>query len=168
MFLLVCFVPLFLVEDDLENYGEGSLSTLPFSFVFFLIWNIIVTWWIARIHLAGGLSVIILNAAIMSLVFFIYSAIKKNSGGGVAIFLILWTAFEFLHHRGDLSWPWLSLGNGLAGDIRIIQWYEYTGMPGGTVWVLLSNIMIYVVICKYQKQRPPGPCMSSWHYSRWY
>lgn len=148
-FLLICFVPLLLVEDDLRNKGEGSLSVLPFSFVFFLVWNIIVTWWMARIHLVGGISVIIINAALMSIVFLLYAVIKKNTGRGVVIFIILWTAFEYLHHRGDLSWPWLSLGNGLAADVRIIQWYEYTGMPGGSVWVLISNGFIYALIRRY-------------------
>ncbi len=144
--LLICFVPLLFIEEELQKEGGHLFSVLPVSFIFFFSWNLAVTWWIARIHFIGGMSVIILNAAIMSLVFMLYAAIKKGTGAGAAVFVILWAGFEFLHHRGDLSWPWLSLGNGLAGDIRMVQWYEYTGMAGGTIWVLLVNVMLFELI----------------------
>jgi apolipoprotein N-acyltransferase len=147
--LLICFIPLLLVENDIRNEKGGFASVLPFAFGFFLLWNLFATWWLARIHFAGGMSVIILNASVMCLVFLLFSEIKKTAGGGVAVFVILWTAFEFLHHRGDLSWPWLSLGNGLAGSTRLIQWYEYTGMTGGTLWVLAVNGMLFTGITQY-------------------
>ena len=150
-FLLVCFIPLLLVEQDLRNEGGGTLSVLPFAFGFFLLWNLLVTWWMARIHFAGGMTVIILNAMVMSAVFLLFSAVRRTTGGGAAVFVILWTAFEFLHHRGDLSWPWLSLGNGLAGSPSIIQWYEYTGMTGGSLWVLMVNAMLFAGIAGYHR-----------------
>ncbi len=144
--LLICFVPLLFIEDDIQNSKEPVLSLLPFSFIFFFSWNLTVCWWIARIHLLGGMSVIILNALLMSLVFLLYSRIKRSAGGGVVVFVILWIGFEFLHYRGDLSWPWLSLGNGLAGNIRLIQWYEFTGTTGGSLWILLVNVTLFSVI----------------------
>jgi apolipoprotein N-acyltransferase len=150
-FLLVCFIPLLLVEQDIRKESGGKFAVLPFAFGFFFLWNLLVTWWLARIHFAGGMTVIILNAAVMSAVFLLFSAVRKTTGGGVAVFVILWTAFEFLHHRGDLSWPWLSLGNGLAGNARIIQWYEYTGMTGGSLWVLMVNAMLFTGITGYPR-----------------
>jgi apolipoprotein N-acyltransferase len=161
--LLISFVPLLLVEEDLGKEDGHLLSVLSFSFIFFFTWNAVVTWWLARIHFSGGMSVIILNASFMSLVFVLYAAIKKNTGGGAVIFLILWTGFEFLHHRGDLSWPWLSLGNGLAVNTGIVQWYEYTGMAGGTLWVLSVNAILFAGIRHYlQCRRVHGniyPCL---------
>lgn len=152
IFLLVCFVPLLFVEEDIQNRGYTVLSLLPFTFIFFFTWNLLVCWWMARIHFTGGMSVIILNAVFMTLVFLLYSLIKRNTGGGALIFVVLWACFEFLHYRGDLSWPWLSLGNGLAGNIRIIQWYEFTGASGGTLWILLVNVMLFSVINSFVRQ----------------
>ena len=43
--------------------------------------------------------------------------------------------------NGEINWPWLNLGNGFANDIHIIQWYEYTGSFGGTLWILLCNLL---------------------------
>ena len=57
--------------------------------------------------------------------------------------ITLWLSFEFLHHRWEIEWPWLCLGNGLASQNKIIQWYEYTGMPGGSLWILLSNTILF-------------------------
>jgi apolipoprotein N-acyltransferase len=147
--LFICFVPLMMVERSVRAEGGGVLSVLPYSFVFFLCWNLFATWWIARIHIAGGMSVIIINSAIMSMVFLLYSWIRKSTGRGGVILVILWLGFEFIHHRGDLSWPWLTLGNGLASDINLIQWYEYTGVAGGSLWVLSVNVIIFNVIRHY-------------------
>jgi apolipoprotein N-acyltransferase len=42
-----------------------------------------------------------------------------------------------------LSWSWLTLGNALADSPGIIQWYEYTGVFGGSLWILLVNVLVY-------------------------
>ena len=46
----------------------------------------------------------------------------------------------------DLTWSWLNLGNVFASKHTWIQWYEYTGSLGGTVWILVTNIIIYKII----------------------
>ena len=59
------------------------------------------------------------------------------------LFPIFWLAFEFFHHRWDLTWPWLTLGNAFAKNHTWIQWYEYTGVPGGSLWVLALNLLFF-------------------------
>ena len=41
----------------------------------------------------------------------------------------------------DLTFPWLTLGNVFAKNVGWIQWYEYTGVFGGSLWVLMVNIL---------------------------
>ena len=43
----------------------------------------------------------------------------------------------------DLNWPWLTLGNVFANQPSWIQWYSYTGVLGGTIWVLVLNYMFF-------------------------
>ena len=63
------------------------------------------------------------------------------------IFLVtLWISFEKFHLEWDFSWPWLNLGNVFSEDIQWIQWYEYTGSFGGSLWVLLINIGLFEVL----------------------
>jgi apolipoprotein N-acyltransferase len=65
------------------------------------------------------------------------------------VFLIsIWLAFEKLHLQWDFSWPWLNLGNVFSENIHWIQWYEYTGTFGGSLWILILNIGILEVIKK--------------------
>ena len=45
--------------------------------------------------------------------------------------------------RWDLNWPWLTLGNVFADQPSWIQWYSYTGVLGGTIWVLVLNYMFF-------------------------
>jgi apolipoprotein N-acyltransferase len=53
---------------------------------------------------------------------------------------------EYLHLNWDLNWPWLNLGNGFSSYYRWVEWYEYTGAFGGTLWVLVANVLIYLLI----------------------
>jgi apolipoprotein N-acyltransferase len=54
--------------------------------------------------------------------------------------------FEHFYMYGEINWPWLNLGNGFANDILFIQWYEYTGTFGGTLWVLIVNILGFALM----------------------
>ncbi|MBK8442941.1 MAG: hypothetical protein IPL35_05810 [Sphingobacteriales bacterium] len=62
--------------------------------------------------------------------------------------------FEYLHLNWELSWPWLTLGNVFAYYPALVQWYEYTGVAGGTLWVLLLNILICEQALHFT-QKPP-------------
>jgi apolipoprotein N-acyltransferase len=56
---------------------------------------------------------------------------------------MIWVSMEYLHLNWDLSWPWLTLGNGFANAVDVVQWYEYTGFLGGSLWVLLMNVLLF-------------------------
>ena len=64
-------------------------------------------------------------------------------------------AFEFLYIRAQINFPWIVLGNGFANDVWMIQWYEWTGALGGSLWALIMNILIFkLVTAVYQGQVP--------------
>jgi apolipoprotein N-acyltransferase len=65
---------------------------------------------------------------------------KKVSYLGLITFYI---AMEYLHQSWDLAFPWMTLGNGLSEMHQLAQWYDYTGVYGGSLWILLSNILAY-------------------------
>jgi len=60
--------------------------------------------------------------------------------------------YEHFHLSWDLAWPWLNLGNALATAPQLIQWYEFTGVRGGTLWIILTNLAFLRVYCKYRKK----------------
>ena len=69
-----------------------------------------------------------------------WDAAKKKMGGALPyIFLAaMWIAWERHYFDVDISWPWLTLGGAFARSTRTVQWYEYTGMLGGSLWVWVA------------------------------
>ena len=63
-------------------------------------------------------------------------------------------AFEKFHLNWDFSWPWLNLGNVFSESIYWIQWYEYTGVFGGTLWVLIVNFIGVKYLRSYYEGQP--------------
>ncbi|MFM6954638.1 MAG: apolipoprotein N-acyltransferase, partial [Sphingobacteriaceae bacterium] len=52
----------------------------------------------------------------------------------------------------DLAFPWMNLGNGFAQTHQLVQWYEYTGVYGGTLWVLLANVLVFEALRQKSKK----------------
>ena len=61
----------------------------------------------------------------------------------VLSFIAFWLCWEWIHLNWEISWPWLTLGNAFASQISLIQWYEYTGVFGGGLWILVINCLIF-------------------------
>ncbi|MBV5313836.1 MAG: apolipoprotein N-acyltransferase [Prolixibacteraceae bacterium] len=150
--LFFAFCPLLFAEDQLSRQNDGRKSIFFFpAFTTFLIWNALSTWWIAYVSLVGMLFIVVLNALLMASVWCSRQLINRKFSLISSYFslIIFWLAFEFLHHNWTLPWPWLSLGNGFANSVKLVQWYEFTGILGGSLWILLSNNLIYSAILSF-------------------
>ena len=146
--IFIAFTPLIhLIES---NKNENIFKLTFFSFVTFMVWNIITTHWLYYATLTGMLFAIIVNSILMSLIVLASLSIWKKLSYKLSIifFISLWICFEKFHLNWDFSWPWLNLGNVFSENINIIQWYEYTGVFGGTLWVLISNFVSYNLLKK--------------------
>ena len=146
--IFIAFTPLIhLIES---NKNENIFKLTFFSFVTFVVWNIITTHWLYYATLTGMLFAIIVNSILMSLIVLASLSIWKKLSYKLSIifFISLWICFEKFHLNWDFSWPWLNLGNVFSENIKIIQWYEYTGVFGGTLWVLISNFVSYNLLKK--------------------
>ncbi|GAB4134410.1 MAG: hypothetical protein OHK0045_21210 [Raineya sp.] len=98
------------------------------------------------------------NTLLMTLPWAFYILIRKKLGNNLAkyAFVAAWISFEYGHLNWELSWSWLNLGNGFAYTHVLVQWYEYTGVLGGTLWVLIINIFLYnLIFAKNRKMLSP-------------
>ena len=158
--IFIGFVPLLLVEGRVAQGEKGRVFWL--SFLTFLIWNVATTWWVWNATPAATLAWI-LNALFMATVFFIFHLTKKkvcNNPWGNFFLIPYWMAFELLTYWWAIKWPWLNLGGVFSSKVSWIQWYEYTGVPGGTLWVLLVNILIANII-QFFKTKEAKPILTS-------
>ena len=146
--IFIAFTPL--IHLIQSNKTENIFKLTFFSFVTFMVWNIITTYWLYYATLTGMLFAIIVNSILMSLIVLASLSIWKKLSYKLSIifFISLWICFEKFHLNWDFSWPWLNLGNVFSENIKIIQWYEYTGVFGGTLWVLISNFVSYNLLKK--------------------
>lgn len=144
--LFIGWVPLLIAEQKFQEHRSSFSKTKRF-FVFyccFVVWNILTTWWVYFASDVGGCVAMGLNALFMNFVFWAFHQTKIKCGNriGYISLPVYWIAFEYLHLNWEISWPWLTLGNGFSTCIKWIQWYEYTGALGGTLWILAVNILI--------------------------
>jgi apolipoprotein N-acyltransferase len=140
------FVPWLAMQDRLEkDYQRPGFLTVALSFVTFMVWNALTTWWVCLATVGGGIAAMILNSLLMTLPVFFYQRIRKTVGKtmGYIALICFWLTFEYMHLNWDAPWPWLNIGNVFAANRNWIQWYEYTGTMGGTLWVWIVNILLY-------------------------
>ena len=144
LFFLIFFawVPLLLLEREVRH-AENPYAVFNYAFAGFLLWNIIGTWWIARAQFVGAIFIILANSLLQALVFWLASRIRTILGIPLLFpFLLIWMGYEHFHLAWDLAWPWLNQGNALATAPQLIQWYEFTGVRGGTLWIILANFAL--------------------------
>lgn len=149
-FIFIALVPLLIVENYLSSLDirRKKLRLVGLAYLTFLSWNLGVTWWIQFASLGGALMAWLANSLLMTIVFVTFSNMKNkiNKPWGVWLLIPVWVAWEFLHHYWQLTWPWLTLGNIFANKTNWIQWFEYTGVSGGTVWILSVNILLFQIL----------------------
>ena len=150
--VFIALVPLLYLEERISKGEKGNVFW--FSFVTFLVWNVLATWWVWNATPAAILAWI-LNSLFMSTVFWAFHFTKmKNPYSLWGNFLLIpyWMAFEFLHYYWAAKWPWLNLGNVFSICTTWVQWYSITGVAGGTLWILLINILIVNVLSSVDKK----------------
>ncbi len=145
--IFVAFVPLFFIQQHLGDNGKKGM--FAWSFLTFLIWNTLTTWWIWNATPSGAVIAILLSALFQAFVFQVFHLSKKwlfSNIQGFGILVFYWIIWEYFNMHWQLSWPWLTLGNVFASKHLWIQWYEYTGVLGGSLWILVANILAYNLV----------------------
>jgi apolipoprotein N-acyltransferase len=141
--IFIAWVPLLILEKRLRD-RPNPYAAFNYALAGFLLWNVLGTWWVTRPQPVGGILIIAANALVQALVFWSASRIRARLGiPFIFPFVFLWLGYEHFHLSWDLAWPWLNLGNSLAGTPEWIQWYEFTGVRGGSLWILLTNHAVY-------------------------
>lgn len=143
---LIGLVPLLLMEAVADAHGVRRFFW--WHYLAFVLWNAFTTFWVCNATVGGGIFAVLANAAQMSVIFEAYRYSKKRFRPALSLIFLaaLWIAWERLYFDAQISWPWLVLGNAFARDIRCIQWYEYTGTLGGSLWVWASNIGVFMLV----------------------
>lgn len=153
--LFIGFVPLLLVSAQYSSSWRDTLSMLGYATLTFVLWNIATIWWVWIATPVGPIAATICSTWWNLLAFMAYHIVSKHAPKGLAYitFIATWIATEYLYNEAPaLSFPWLMLGNGFADDVWAVQWYEYTGAFGGSLWVLITNILAFEALLTMRKR----------------
>ncbi|MFA5243781.1 MAG: apolipoprotein N-acyltransferase [Pedobacter sp.] len=156
--LLFAFLPVLqaienIIHSDRQKKGKLIWRT---AFLCFFVWNTASIYWVfnsLNAVMPLGVALVIslipfgLGALLMTISLWLYYRLRLISNRllSYAGLVCFWIAYEYLHQSWDLAFPWMNLGNGFAEAHYLVQWYEYTGVYGGTLWVLLSNILAFEI-----------------------
>lgn len=158
LILLIALVPILLAIDNIIQSQGSKKGNKIFrtAFLCFFVWNTASIYWVfnsLNAVMPGWVASLIslipfgLGASLMTLSFWLYyrlSLVVSRKWAYLGL-ICFWIAYEYLHQSWDLAFPWMNLGNGFAESHYLIQWYEYTGVYGGTLWILLSNILVFEI-----------------------
>ena len=146
------FLPLLIPAWMLIIYLTDETGTNSIGYRFrlffhvFILWNIVATYWISNTAFFAGIAAFVTNSMLMCVPIILYTMLKK----GIPIkfrfvlFAACWLSFEYFHFRWEAHWPWLAMGHYFMEVPWLIQWYEYTGILGGSLWVLAISWLSYV------------------------
>ena len=149
--LFFAFIPLLWMEHAFTTSGKKGCWI--YYGLTFLIWNACTVFWISFVSVIPGILAVIGNAAQMFIIFAIFRRVKrwflrkgKPDLFAYLFLLTFWIAWEYFYFDAEISFPWLVLGNGFATNLRLVQWYEWTGVLGGSLWVFTSNLLIFYIL----------------------
>lgn len=150
--IFVAFIPLLW----LERQGIRKRKFFGWVYLTMVLWNASTTWWVWNASEPGAVGAILANSLIMCIPWLGFYSIKKRLGdtAGYISLVIFWLTFEYIHLQDwGLSWPWLTLGNVFSTHPGWVQWYEYTGVSGGSLWIMSTNILLFRLIWRKVKGR---------------
>lgn len=155
LLIFIGFVPLFIAVNNVHSSDtrKKGLKIWGLSYLAFFVWNIVSTWWVYNASLEGAILAIVCNALLHSWMFMFWYRAERRIFGSLKFWLLIpiWLAYEYLHHCWEFTWPWLTLGNNFASKSNFIQWYEFTGTSGGSLWVLAVNILVARLVLSGKK-----------------
>ncbi|MBE7175336.1 MAG: apolipoprotein N-acyltransferase [Mucilaginibacter polytrichastri] len=166
--IFIGFVPMLIamekiIRSDIRKKGTRLFAT---TFIGFFIWNTLSIYWVYNsIKTIGPLIAVpisfipySLGPLLMSSACWFYYRLREKTGvkWALAGFACFWMSFEFLHQWWDLAFPWMTLGNAFAVSHQWIQWYEFTGVYGGSLWILAANMFFFLAYGRYANGQKPA------------
>lgn len=142
----VAFVPLLFAADNALPYKSPFLVFTLQVLIALVVFYMFGYYWVIETANLGFLIafIVLLPYALIIACYILFK--KKSSHFSALYFIAAWLTMELMQANLQLGSPFYNLGNNLGANVKIIQWYEFTGAAGGTLWILLVNVLLYSLI----------------------
>ncbi len=132
-------------------------------YALFALWNLATTYWIANAHFLGVIATVFINGALMAFALWFgrrasellvrFPWFQRRVWMHHLPIVSSWMALEELHDHWGLAFPWLNLGHTFNTVPQLVQFYQWTGASGGSLWVLLVAASTSMAIAKKENRR---------------
>ncbi|MEO1052971.1 MAG: apolipoprotein N-acyltransferase [Bacteroidota bacterium] len=148
--LFVAIVPLLFIHQFYKKQQLSAMKFLLLVYCTLVLWHLVTTYWLYNTTVTGTILIHLLNPILLTIPWWVFLIFDNRFGSHVGYMALVssWLSIEYLHHNWQLAFPYLTLGNGLSKYPILIQFYEYTGVLGGSLWVLVVNIAIFQLLRK--------------------
>ncbi len=157
--MLAGLVPMLILAARYDRSRRSFRKMLGWTMLFITLWYALTIWWVWNSTPAGPIAATFFAYVYTGLPFMLWFFISKRAPKALSytVLVSVWTVGEWVYNWNQASFPWLNIGNGFASDIWLVQWYEWTGVYGGTLWVLVTNILVYefLIVRRPRNWLPP-------------
>ncbi|TNF48167.1 MAG: apolipoprotein N-acyltransferase [Bacteroidetes bacterium] len=146
--LFISLVPLFFALERVITNKWSGVHAFVLFFLAHFVWSMGSMRWL---HLSSPKTywiAIFVDAFVFALCLFPFSFVRKRIGGNVAMWFLVfaWITNELINQSWVLGAPYLALGNGFGMYPSLIQFYEFLGVEGGSLLILIVNVGIYFTL----------------------
>jgi apolipoprotein N-acyltransferase len=148
LLMFVGLIPLFIVIEKRDRLIAVNRAV----YLTFFIVCLITLYWVGSWQetadpflMISGVLLIFVNPVLFLIPSTLYYFARKYLNAAAAIFFMpfFWVAYEYAYMLTDLSFPWLTLGNGLSYFTYFIQAADIIGALGLSLVVVLINVLLY-------------------------
>ena len=148
-----CFVIYFaLVPLLFALEGKGLSDAFKIGYVFGLVSNILLLFWIGWATVPGAVAAIILLCLYTAFLAWFYVLVHRKWGPN-SLFLLpfLWVAMEYVRSLTEISFPWLNLAYTQTYYLNLIQYASFAGNYAVSFWIVCLNLIVYLIV-KHKKR----------------
>ncbi|MGB2698342.1 MAG: apolipoprotein N-acyltransferase [Candidatus Zixiibacteriota bacterium] len=136
----------------MENKRDWHAFKL--GYIWGLITNSLLLFWIAYaapIAILGAVLAILILSLYPAFLFLLFNQVqKKLKTKAIFFFPFLWVGMEYLRSLGEIGFPWLNIAHTQTYYLELIQYASFTGVWGISFWVILLNVLVFLVIKNYE------------------
>jgi apolipoprotein N-acyltransferase len=125
------------------------------------VFNAVTLYWVGGfthgrdpwLMMSGG-ALLLFHPILSSIPIMTFGLVRPwlNRWLGLLAFVFFWVSWEYIHALGEVSFPWITLGNSQAYDLARSQIVEYTSVYGISFLLLGFNLVGYYLLVQRSLQ----------------
>ncbi len=143
---LIGWLPMLMLHQKLRN--EGRKGFLWWVTLTIMLWHIVTCYWVsyATILAAPAVPIVCWSMLWWSWVAFSWTSKFCSKAISYTVLVCGWVMGEWWLGSGEFGFPWLQMGMAWANDTYAVQWYSLLGSYGGSLWVMVCNVLLFEAI----------------------